>query len=210
MGFVPLLAPALAVHPTSLRLPPPDAVTAVLVTSRHALAACLPRFHDARLLVVGDATAARARGLGFNHVISASGDAAALAQLAARALRPADGPVLLATGRGQGGALAVMLRAAGFRVIRRVVYRAAPSRSLPATAAAALRTGQVRAALFFSAETVKSFVRLIRTAGLEETMRHVDALAIGPTAGMALNSLPWRRIGVADKPTQDAMLALLR
>jgi hypothetical protein len=38
----------------------------------------------------------------------------------------------------------------------------------------------------------------------------MDALAIGEAAAVALQALPWRRIRVAARPTQDAMLALLR
>jgi hypothetical protein len=38
----------------------------------------------------------------------------------------------------------------------------------------------------------------------------VDALAIGQAAAVALQALPWRRICVAARPNQDAMLALLQ
>ena len=64
--------------------------------------------------------------------------------------------------------------------------------------------------MFFSAATAQTFVLLLQNAGLREVVRSVDALAIGAAAGVALQALPWRRIGVAAKPTQDAMLALLR
>jgi uroporphyrinogen-III synthase len=102
------------------------------------------------------------------------------------------------------------MRSAEFRVVRRVVYRSCPAIALPDAATTALRAGEVRAALFFSAETARVFIRLIRQEGLRETVRGVDAFAIGAAAGVALQALPWRRIGVAVKPTQDAMLALLR
>ena len=210
MGFEPLLAPALTIQAIAARFPPAKAVAAVLVTSGNALVACLPLFRDTPLFAVGDATAARARGLAFTRVASASGDAAALAALVARALRPSDGTLLLASGRGQGLKLAAVVRKAGFRVLRRVVYASNPAVALPDAVAEALRAEQVRAVLFFSAETARAFVRLIGREDLRETVRAVDAFAIGAAAGMALQVLPWRRIGVAAKPTQDAMLALLR
>jgi hypothetical protein len=50
----------------------------------------------------------------------------------------------------------------------------------------------------------------MQTACLQEAARTVDALAIGRPAVVALQDLPWRRIRVASRPTQDAMLALLR
>lgn len=210
MGFIPLIAPALAIETTGTRLPPADAVAAVVLTSGNALAACLPSFRDAPLLTVGDATAARARSLGFSDVTSGNGDASVLAAMIVRVRQPRDGSLLLVSGRRQGGPLARDLRQAGFRVIRRVVYQSVPARVLPDAAVEALRAGRVRAALFFSAETAHAFVRLVQRAGLADTARTIDALAIGNTAGVALQALPWRRTGVAATPTQDAMLALLR
>ncbi len=209
LGLTPIMAAALVVEPLPGRLPPAAGIAAVVAASGNVLDACLPGFRDTILLTVGDATAARARALGFTRVTSADGDAAALAALAARLLRPADGPLLLPCGRGQGAVLASMLRQAGFRVNRRVVYAARPVRTLPPAAAAALRSGEVRAALFFSAETARAFVRMIQRAGLSGALGGVDALAIGGAAGVALQALPWRHVGVAAKPTQDAMLALL-
>ena len=209
LGFEPLIAPALTIEISPVRLPSADAA-AVLATSGNALAACWPAFQNRRLYTVGDATAERARATGFTDVISAAGDAAALASLVARDRQTRDETLLLVSGAGQGMALAAALRASGFRVVRRVVYRSLPARDLPAAATHALTAGRVRAALFFSAETAQSFVRLVSRAGLTETMRSVDALAIGAAAGVALQVLPWRRIAVAVTPTQDAMLALLR
>jgi len=210
LGFAPLIAPCLTIEATHTHLPRARAVAAVLATSGNVLAACLPAFRHMPLLTVGDATAARARVLGFARVASASGDATDLAALVTRKRRPEDGTLLLACGQGQGGKIAAALRQSGFRVLRRVVYRSRPANKLPDATLDALRDGRVRAALFFSAETARSFVRLIRRTGLTETIRQVDACAIGAAAGVALRGLPWRRIGVAAQPTQDAMLALLR
>jgi uroporphyrinogen-III synthase len=64
--------------------------------------------------------------------------------------------------------------------------------------------------MFFSAETARHFVRLIRAAKLDEVLGDVDAVAISERSTVALRDLPWRRISVASKPNQDAMLALLK
>ena len=101
------------------------------------------------------------------------------------------------------------LRVRGFRVLRRAVYAAMPVPFLPEAARQALEGGDVTAALFFSAETARHFVLLVRRARLHEAVRTVDALAIGQPTALALKVLSWRRIRVAARPTQDAMLALL-
>lgn len=210
MGMVPVVAPVFATRLVETVLPACDAIASVLVTSGSALAALPATYHGLTLLAVGDVTAARARAAGFQNVVSASGDSTDLAALAKEQLRPEAGALLLAVGRFQANALADDLRAAGFRVLRRVVYSTIPARTLAPTAMAALRNGTVRAALFFSAETARHFVQLVRRARVGTSVRTVEAISIGQPAAVALGRLPWRRISVAARPNQDEMLALLR
>jgi uroporphyrinogen-III synthase len=208
LGFFPIVAPVLSI--TSRAVRPPDHLAATVLTSRNAVQACPPSMHDRPVFAVGTATAALATEAGFNRVFSADADATALADLIANSLSPAEGTLFLPAAQGQGGELATSLRRFGFRVLRRVAYQAASVGSLPQAAALCLRQGQVAAAMFFSSETSRHFVRLLRAAELVEAVRDIEAVSISERAAMALRPLPWRRISVAAKPNQDAMLALLR
>jgi uroporphyrinogen-III synthase len=208
LGFFPIVAPLLSIIPRAVR--PPDHLAATVLTSRNAVPACPPSVHDRLAFAVGTATAAVATAAGFNRVFSADADAMALANLVAHTLSPAEGTLFLPTAQGQGRELAASLRQFGFRVLRRVAYQATPVSSLSQTAALCLSQGQVGAAMFFSGETSRHFVRLLRAAGLVEAVRNVEAVSISERAAMALRPLPWRRISVAAKPNQDAMLALLQ
>lgn len=209
IGFAPVVAPVLRIEPLIARLPPPHQVTAIVVPSSNALPA-LTGFQGTKILAVGDATARRAEAAGFTSVESAGRDARALVALAQSTISPGEGLLLLAAGKGRSLTLAADLRRCGYRVLRRTVYAATPVSALPEAAADALRGGMLRAALFFSAETARHFVRLTQAAGLAERCRGVSAVAIGPPAGVALGALPWRRVDVAANPDQDEMLALLR
>jgi uroporphyrinogen-III synthase len=161
-------------------------------------------------MTVGHSTARQARQAGFAIVESADGDARALAALVLDRVDPAAGSLLLVSGRGQGITLAAALRSAGHRVIRRVTYTAIPATQLPEPAAALLRAGEAHVALFFSAETARTYVRLVRRAQLSDHVKTCEAVAIGGPAGVALEGLPWRRIRVAARPNQDEMFALLQ
>lgn len=205
LGLHPIVTPLLRV----CRLEPhiPADADAVLVTSGNALP-CLPAsLWGTPLLAVGNATAARARVAGFAHVLSADGDASALAALAKQACRP-SAVLLLATAEGQGAALAAELREAGFVVHCRAVYAARPVERMPAMAAQALQEGRLIAALFLSAETARAFARLL-PPDLLPALAEVEALAIGQPAAETLRFLPWRRVRVSAKPTQDSILAML-
>jgi uroporphyrinogen-III synthase len=210
LGLHPVVAPLLGICALSAALPSAERVQAVLIASGNALPGFPAAYHSLPLLAVGDASAAAARAAGFEGVLSADGDAAALIALVGRQCDPGGRPLLLAAGRGQSMKLAAGLRALGFRVIRHAVYAAIPVRALPAAAIMALRDGSLRAALFFSAETARQFARLLIRSGLCEAVCGVDACAIGEPAAAAIQALPWRRVLCAAKPTQDAMLALLQ
>jgi len=210
LGLRPVVAPLLQLQLLASALPEADHLQAVLIASGNALAGLPAAYRPLQLLAVGSATADRARAAGFTRALSADGDADALAALTANQCDPSGLPLLLAAGRGQSVRLAAMLRARGFRVIRRAVYAATPVRTLPPAAISALRAGSLRAALFFSGETAHLFVRLLLGSGLCEAVHGVDACAIGEPAATAIETLPWRRVLRAAKPTQDAMLALLR
>jgi uroporphyrinogen-III synthase len=202
-GYRPVLAPLMSVERRYPALP--HDAQAILVTSANALDDGLP---DLRLLAVGDATAARARTLGFSRVLSAGRDAVALAALAARECRPSDGPLLLLSGAGQGRELAAALRAAGFRVLRRVTYVARPARALPAAALAMLRGGAGHV-LFFSPDTARVFIRLTHKVSPKIDVTRLGALAISAATREPLSVLPWLNIEIASHPNQDALLALL-
>ena len=208
LGLVPVIAPVLSIEAKTVRAPVD--VAATLLTSRNAVAACPAALHDRPVFAVGTATATQAAKVGFTRVLDADGDAKALASLVANTLSPADGSLFLPTAQGQGTELATALRERGFRVIRRVAYHALGVPVLPEPAETHLRHHQLVAAMFFSGETARHFVHLLQAAGLSDSVRDVEAVAISERAAMALTSLPWRRIRVAAKPNQDAMLVLLQ
>jgi uroporphyrinogen-III synthase len=204
LGYRAVVVPLLRIEPRVALVP--SGVQAIVVSSGNALPALVPGAMP--LLAVGDATARRARALGFSNVHSAGRDAVALAEVVSRIVNPSVGPVLLATGAGQGGRLAADLRARGFRVIRRVCYAAVPVRRLPPEAIACLAAGDVHAALFLSAETAAVFVRLLPPE-FRYALASVAALAIGKPAADLLETLPWLRVCRAENPTLDDVLALI-
>jgi uroporphyrinogen-III synthase len=209
IGLVPIVVPLMEIRPHRIRVSP-GRIAAVLLTSGNAVDALSALARSVPVVTVGAATAQRAEKAGFIDVASADGDAVALAALVRARFRPSDGTLLLAAGRGQSLPLAADLRASNYRVARRVAYAAVPLPRLPEQAIAALLDHRTRAVLLFSAESARHFLRLVRRAGLLGALADREAITIGPQAAMALKQVPWARIRVAVKPTQDDMLALLQ
>lgn len=203
LGLTPIVAPILEMQRVPADLPETDAV---LLTSRNAVPALPGWARDRPVLTVGKASATAAQAAGCIEVHSADGNAHDLARLVEQTV-PRSATLLLLSGRGQGHELMAML--AGWHVEQRTVYEAVPIESLPAAAALGLHAGSLRAALFFSGQTSAWFSRLLQAAGLAAALRPIEACAISEPAAVPLRPLPWRRIRVADRPTQDALLQLL-
>jgi uroporphyrinogen-III synthase len=193
----------------------PGPAQALLLTSRNAVRAlagevawqALPAF------CVGDATATAARAAGWRQVVSADGDARDLSRVVARQLAPQAGSLVLATANGAGAPLARLLRDAGFRVRRRVVYAMQPASALPGAAISALRQGLVHTVLFHAGGAARLFMAAIHAAGLAQSLRIVEACTISKMAAASLSRAPgdnaWRSIQWPARPTEAGMLALL-
>ena len=180
------------------------ACQAILLTSANG-ARALAEASEQRskpIFAVGDTTAATAEGLGFGSVTSASGDAAALAELVRQRLDPAQGALLHVSGADVAGSPAPE----GFEVRRVVLYEARPDEVLPDSARAALAARAIDVATFFSPRAAQAFVQLVTAAGLAEACRPVTAIAISPAAAQPLGALPFARTVAADRPTRQAVL----
>jgi uroporphyrinogen-III synthase len=212
LGWRPVLAPALVLEGRpGLVLP---RAQALLLTSRAAARALPCPDPCPPVIAVGEATAAAARDRGFPVVSAApGGTAAALAEHVARRCDPAAGPLLLAVGEGYGLDLAAALRAAGFRVLRRVAYAARPARALPEPARQALARRDVAVALFLSPRSAECAMSLLRDAGFQGAVASIEALCISARVARAAEAaaapLRWQAMRVAAQPDQDSVLRLL-
>jgi uroporphyrinogen-III synthase len=183
-------------------------VQALLATSANGVRALAARSPDRclPLLAVGDATARAARLAGFARVESASGDVAALAELAKRRLDPARGVVLHIASSEVAGDLAGTLAAAGFACRRAVLYEARAARSLSQALAASIRGGAVDGVLVFSPRTARTLVRILAAEGLMSAAAGMSVFCLSGNVAGAARELPWRRIVTAAEPTQAALL----
>jgi uroporphyrinogen-III synthase len=210
-GIEAIIEPLLEIHFRDAPAPDLAGVQALLCTSANGVRALarLSRERGVALLAVGEATAARARAEGFFRVESADGNVDDLARLARRLLRPKAGRLLHVAGSDVAGDLVGMLRETGFAVDRVVLYEARPVPGLSMPTTAALRSGLIDFALFFSPRTAAVFSRLAEQAGIGQTLRAVTAVSISAAADRALGDLVFRDRLAAETPDQTSLLAVL-
>ncbi|KAF0183907.1 MAG: uroporphyrinogen-III synthase [Hyphomonadaceae bacterium] len=126
LGFSPIILPAAIAVATHAKFDHSN-VQAILVTSSNAprLADFCPEALAIPVYAVGDATAAAAQEIGFQNVISAGGDASALAVLVADRLDKRHGALLHLRGTEVAGDVVGFLGACGFEVRSHIVYETA-------------------------------------------------------------------------------------
>jgi uroporphyrinogen-III synthase len=212
-GHQVVLAPLLAIVGRSAVIPQRD-YQAVLVTSANGARALAghpdrKRLKGVEVHAVGPASAAAARAAGFG-VRQAGGDVGALIAAARRNLDPAKGPLLYVSGATVSGDLEGALRAAGFAVDRVVLYAAEPVTTLPEAAAAALAEGRSGdGVLLYSPRTAEIWVRLVTAAGLGAAAAKLRHLCLSQNVAVRVRAaLPGAPVPVADRPDEDAMVAL--
>lgn len=210
-GIEALAAPMLTVEFLRPTASVPETAQAILVTSGNGAegAARLTGRRDLPVLAVGEATAEAARAAGFREVSAASGDAVALIAHVSERCRPADGPLVWASGEAISTDLTTELGALGFRVERRVVYRTAQADALPPAVVRALRERSVEGVLFFSPRSAEAFARLTAEADLVAECADVAAYCMSDAIARAASKLAWRAIHVAETPSKAALLGSL-
>ncbi|MEO3427940.1 uroporphyrinogen-III synthase [Pelagibius sp. CAU 1746] len=212
-GHAVLQEPLLTIAPRGEVDWPPGhaAAQALLITSANGARAFAAQ--DARrdlpVFAVGDASAAECRDLGFTQVTSAAGDVDDLAALVVARLDPAAGPLLHSAASKPAGDLQGTLAAAGFTVLRAVLYDARPVPALSAACTSALNEGLIDAATFFSPRTAAAFVSLVAAAKLSHACRAVTAICLSEAVAAQISGLAWARRVVAARPEQESLLAAL-
>jgi uroporphyrinogen-III synthase len=208
LGHRVLLAPMLrieAIADATLGDGPWDAVLLTSANAGRAIAAH-PRHREIAALpayVVGERTGAAATAAGFAQVVSADGNATALAALVATKL-PQQSRLLWLAGEDR-GELDQILTAAGFVVDTAATYRAVAESRLSADVAGALAAGDVGGVLHFSARSAAAWSEAVVTYNRLTCLNYCLSQQVA-------DALPGNAAGevrVASEPTEAAMIELV-
>ena len=208
-GNTVFIEPMLNIIPQG-KIPPLDDITALVVTSANGIRAfaALSDNRDLIVYAVGDATAQAAKEAGFAIVESAEGDAAALETHLTAEIKPGSGWLLHIHGRDVTGDLDKSLMSKGYNVRSAVLYRAETASELSEEARDLLANRKIDVILFFSPRTVKTFVRLVREAGLADRCDTIFAICLSAAVADAGSALIWSGVHIAATPDRAAMLRL--
>lgn len=204
-GHEAVLVPLASVQFIDITLPDLQRFDLILLTSANG-AAALARLTPERslpILAVGPQTASALVDAGFTDVSSAEGDAA---MLAARV------PTMVSTGgrllhvTGRAGRAPVL---PGYDLTRVVGYDIVRVSAPPEGLVAALRSGTLAGAFFFSPGSAAHFRDLVIDSCLAETCAPLDAYCISRGAANVLSPLAFAHFYIAAQPDRAALVAML-
>ena len=191
-----------------------DDVQAMIATSRNgvrALAASpvLAAAQALPIYTVGPGTAATATALGFQQVIEGPRDAVALVALIALQADVNAGPLLYLSGDTPAADVAGELRRVGFHVLEPVVYATGLADRLSPIAVERLTRGQIDGVLLLSAQTARTYARLILAHGLRNRLARVRHFCLSPAVARGLDALSPSGVETARAPSLKEVLALV-
>jgi uroporphyrinogen-III synthase len=201
-----------------------EGAQALIATSRNALRAlkatkggpglgqAAPVLAEARhlpLFAVGKATAAEARALGFETVVTGAGTAAELVAHIVSILDPAAGVLVHVAGDSLAHDLAGELEAHGFRVRRPVVYRMRPATTLADTTVEDLATDAIDGIILMSPRTAATYARLVGRHGLTAAVRTLPHFCLSEAIARRLEPLGPVSTRIAVAPRLEELLALI-
>jgi uroporphyrinogen-III synthase len=211
LGHETVVDPLLALELLPPRALPSGLFAAIAVTSANAIRVAgvkveLVQLRTLPLFAVGGRSAEAAREAGFRNVLNADGNAAALAELIARTLPPGSNVLHLA-GEDRAQDLAGLLAPANISVEVFVLYRMRQSQAFGA-AAVALSAARLDAVLHFSPRSATAFAAISERKGFLDRVRKLRHICISHATAAPLIAIG-AKVEVADKPSEDAVMALL-
>lgn len=186
----------------------PSDLAAIVFTSANAVRCFGGECAKVPVFVPGAATASVAEEHGWTDLRVAGGNATSLLMVIRKTLEVGCGTILHLMGRDIAVDVRRELTSRGYTVEARMVYQATPPPIFPARAARQLASGEIDAALFFSARTAIVF-GLLLTPEIRTSLKRVRALALSKRIASELPENAFASVEVAERPDSDAMLELL-
>ncbi len=210
LGLDPVLCPLMRMEVTKARLPEPDGLSGLIVTSANGLRALQQRqaishYLSLPLYAVGEKTAQSAQAAGFTSVTAADGEAGSLIELVAG--KAETGTYFYPSAEATARDLPKALAASGHLVIAAQVYRMVSELRLPDTVADSLARGGIAAALIYSRRMAELFAELTELVLSPDARRALTLICLSENTAAPLLSHGFVRVVLADYPSEEAMMA---
>ncbi len=215
LGFIPVIAPVMAVHDVAAPLPDPGLYKAIIFSSANGVRSFERRmvgdvYANLPVFAVGDHTALAARNAGFTTVHSGAGTMVSLIPVIQRELNvPARLLHLRGRDRREDPRQYLPLNE-GWAFDDVILYETRGIEKFDPSVVAALRSGAVQAVVLYSAKSADCFVSALRQDWPEASLPGTKALCLADSVVESARQLNWAEILVSHRPDQAGMTRLLK
>lgn len=189
-----------------------DGASALIATSRNALRAlrASPALAEARhipIFVVGKATAAEARSLGFERILVGAGQAADLVPAIAATQDSSDGLLVHLAGETLAFDLKSELELLGFRVSQPTIYRMEATEAFSTSTIDAFADEEIDGVILMSPQTARIYAHLVARHRLAYAIPKIVHFCMSAAIAGGLATLGHVRIAIPGRPTVEGLLA---
>jgi uroporphyrinogen-III synthase len=214
LGCEVTVAPLLEIQFSDIAADALHGASGLIVTSRNGLRsiAVSPAFKAARSLpvfVVGPATAALARELGFADIRTGAETAADLVDVIGRDVAPGGAPLIHVAGDHLAFDLAGALKTRGIRNSAVEAYKSVAATRLSNPVPQLLADRALDAVILMSPRSAVVWSDLVGALPERPDLTHVVHICLSPAVAKGLQSLTPARVEIAASPNADETIALV-
>ena len=180
----------------------------IIFTSANAVKYLDVKKIDKKLLCfcVGNATEKKARGTGFQNVISAEGNVENLKELILQNFNPKDGKIIYISGETISVNLDQQLIKEGYNIKRIVNYRTTHNKRFDEKFTNELKQKMPDIVYVYSQNSASSFLNFIKVYQLESLWINTNLMCIGEKTSSILNEIKWKKIFLFNPGEEEFLL----
>ncbi len=214
LGCEVTVAPLLDIQFCEIALDAFDGASGLIATSRNGLKAlakspALARARALPVFVVGPATAALARDLGFKMVHEGAGTAADLVPIISAHAAHAVQRLIHLAGDHLAFDLAEALEPAGIAIRSLEVYRSGAATTLTDPVQNLLRAGKIDAVILMSPRSSQIWADLVRSLPDQPDLNQLQHICLSDAVARCLQPIQPVKVEIAASPTTDEIIALV-
>ena len=161
---------------------------------------------DILCFCVGNATEKKARGIGFQKVISAEGNVENLKELILQNFNPKDGKLIYVSGETISTDLDQQLSDEGYNIERIINYRTSHNIKFDDKFTNELKQKIPDIVYVYSQNSAYSFVNFIKVNQFESLWMKTNLMCIGEKTSSILNEIKWKKIFLFNPGEEEFLL----
>ena len=155
---------------------------------------------------VGNATEKKARGVGFQNVITAEGNVENLRELILQNFDQNDGKMIYVSGETISIDLDQQLVRAGYKIDRIISYRTIQNESFNDNFVKELKLNMPDIVYIYSQNSAVSFLKFIKLHHLDNLWMNTNLMCIGEKTSAILNVIKWKKIFLFNPGEEEFLL----